>query len=81
MNVALLAASWQLRLVTTGSLSENVVPLCVVLSVNGLGPFQAPVPVPSMTSSCVEMTWPVSASVITCSLLGIAPLWPVTTVS
>ena len=53
----------------------------VVLMVSGFGPLIQPVPVPSTTSSRVESTAPVVASVITCSWLGIAPRWPVTTVS
>src|SRR5262245_10629499 len=69
LNVVLFAASWQLRLVTVGSLMLNVVPECVVLSVTGFGPFHAAVPLPRMTCSWVPRTAPVRASTSTVSRL------------
>ena len=74
LKVVLLAASWQLRLVIVGSRIVNVLPDCVVLSVTGLGPFQAEVPVPYRTCSCSRSTAPVSASTSTVSrLMPLAP--------
>src|SRR5262249_302695 len=58
VNVVLLAASWQLRLVTVGSFIEKVLPDWVVLRLTGLGPFKAAVPVPCATCSWVPSTRP-----------------------
>ena len=66
----LFAASWQLRLVTVGSFMVYVEPDWVVLRVSGLGPFQAPVPVPRTTCSCLRRTAPVRASTSTVRRLG-----------
>ena len=56
-----------------GSFIENVEPELGGVERDGVGPLIQPVPVPSTTSSWVERTAPVVASVITCSRLGIAP--------
>src|SRR5439155_4049074 len=69
LNVVLLAASWQLRLVTVGSVNEKVLPTCVVLRLTGFGPFHAEVPLPCMTCSWVHRTAPVCASTSTVSRL------------
>jgi hypothetical protein len=59
-NVVLLAASWQLRFVVTGSRMENVPPLRVVAIVTV--PLIHELPVPCMTRSTLSRTAPVRAS-------------------
>src|ERR1700712_2278965 len=79
-STALLVKFRQERPERVLSVIENDAPEPVVLIASGLGPLIHPVPVPSTTSSRVESTAPVVASVITCKRLGISPRWPVTTV-
>src|SRR5262249_2735943 len=69
LNVVLLAASWQDRLVTFGSRMEKVPPDWVVLRVTGFGPFHAAVPLPCTTCSWVPRTLPVVASTSTVNRL------------
>src|SRR6266511_965394 len=69
LNVVLFAESWQLRLVTVGSLMKNVPPDWTVLIVTGFGPFHPAVPLPCMTCSWVRRTAPVIASTFTLNRL------------
>ncbi len=76
--MVLLAASWQLRLVTVGSRMKKVPPDWTVLRATGFGPFQAAVPVPCMTCSWVPRTLPLTASTCTLSRLMPSALVPST---